>query len=324
MKLPRRQFLHLAAGAAALLAISRTATAQDYPTRPVTLIVPWAAGGTTDVALRALATATEKYLGQSIVVENRAGANGTLGPANMAATAKPDGYTISQLPITVFRQPFMTKTSFDPTRDFTYIISLTGYTFGVVVRSDAPWKTFPELLAAAKANPSTITYGTSGAGTTPHITMEQIAKQQGIKLVHVPFKGVAESTTALLGGHIHAIADSTGWAPQVNDGKFRLLVSWGATRTKNWPNVPTLKEVGIDMVSNSPYGLGGPKGMAPEIVKVLHDAFKKGLDEPSTVAVMTQFDQERFYLDSEDYRAFAMQQIVREKRMVEKLHLRGQ
>jgi tripartite-type tricarboxylate transporter receptor subunit TctC len=324
MKLPRRTFLRLATGAAALPAISRTATAQHYPTRPVTLIVPWAAGGTTDVALRALATATEKYLGQSIVVENRAGSSGTLGPANMAATAKPDGYTISQLPITVFRQPFMTKTSFDPTRDFTYIIGLTGYTFGVVVRSDAPWKTFPELLAAAKANPSTITYGTSGAGTSTHITMEQIAKHQGIKLVHVPFKGVAESTTALLGGHIHAIADSTGWAPQVDDGKFRLLVSWGATRTKNWPNVPTLKEVGIDMVSNSPYGLGGPKGMAPEIVKVLHDAFKKGLDEPSTVAVMTQFDQERFYFDSEDYRAFAMQQIVREKRMVEELQLRGQ
>jgi tripartite-type tricarboxylate transporter receptor subunit TctC len=324
MKLPRRQFLHLVAGAVALPTISRLARAQDYPTRPVTLIVPWPAGGTTDVALRALATATEKYLGQSIVVENRAGASGTLGPANMAATAKPDGYTISQLPITVFREPFMTKTSFDPARDFTYIIGLTGYTFGVVVRSDAPWKTFAELLAAAKANPSTITYGTAGAGTTPHITMEQIAKQQGVKLVHVPFKGSAETTTALLGGHIDAVADSTGWAPQVNDGKFRLLVSWGATRTKNWPTVPTLKEVGIDMVSNSPYGLGGPKGMAPGIVKVLHDAFRKGLDDPSNVAAMTQLDQEPFYLSSEDYRAFAMQQIAQEKRMVEDLQLRGQ
>ena len=324
MKLPRRQFLHLVAGAVALPTISRLARAQDYPTRPVTLIVPWPAGGTTDVALRALATATEKYLGQSIVVENRAGASGTLGPANMAATAKPDGYTISQLPITVFRQPFMTKTSFDPARDFTYIIGLTGYTFGVVVRSDAPWKTFAELLAAAKANPSTITYGTAGAGTTPHITMEQIAKQQGVKLVHAPFKGSAETTTALLGGHIDAVADSTGWAPQVNDGKFRLLVSWGATRTKNWPTVPTLKEVGINMVSNSPYGLGGPKAMAPEIVKVLHDAFRKGLDDPSNVAVMTQLDQEPFYLSSEDYRAFAMQQIAREKRTVEDLQLRTQ
>ena len=180
MKSSRRQLLQLAAGTAALSTLSRSARALDYPTRPVTLIVPFPAGGTTDVALRALATATEKYLGQSIVVENRAGAAGTLGPANVAATAKPDGYTISQLPGTVFRQPFMTKTSFDPATDFTYIICLTGYTFGVVVRSDAPWKTFPELLAAAKANPSTITYGTPGAGTTLHITMEQIAKQQGV------------------------------------------------------------------------------------------------------------------------------------------------
>src|SRR6516225_8397192 len=255
---------------------------------------------------------------------NKGGAAGTLGPAHMAANAKPDGYTISQLPITVFRFPYMMKTTFDPASDFSYIIGVTGYTFGVVVRSDAPWKTFHEFIAAAKASPGTITYGTPGAGTTPHITMEKISRLQGTKFVHIPFKGVAESTTALLGGHIDAVADSTGWAPQVNDGKFRLLVSWGATRTKNWPNVPTLKEVGIDMVINSPYGLGGPKGMAPEIVKVLHDAFKKGLDEPSNVAVMTQLDQERFYLDSEDYRAFAMQQIVQEKRIVEELQLRGQ
>jgi len=324
MKFRRRQFLRLAAGAAALPAVSRFAQAQAYPSRPVTLIVPWAAGGTTDVALRALAKATEKHLGQSIVVENRAGAAGTLGPSNMAATAKPDGYTISQLAVTIFRQPFLTRTSYDPARDFTYIIGLTGYTFGLVVRSDAPWKTFPELLAAAKATPDTITYGSPGAGTTPHITMEQIAKQQGAKLVHVPFKGIGDSVPALLGGHIHAIADSTGWAPQVNEGTFRLLVSWGAARTRNWPTVPTLKEIGIDIVSNSPYGLGGPKGMDPAVVKVLHDAFKKGLDEPSNIAAMAQFDQERFYLSSEDYRTFAMQQIAHEKRMVEELQLKAQ
>jgi len=151
---------------------------------------------------------------------------------------------------------FMSRTSFDPAKDFTYIIGLSGYTFGVAVRSDAPWKTFPELLAAAKANPGTITYGTPGAGTSLHITMEQIAREQGIKLVHVPFKGNAEATTALLGGHIHALADSSGWAPQVNEGKLRLLVSWGASRTRNWPTVPTLREIGIDIVSNSPHGIG--------------------------------------------------------------------
>jgi tripartite-type tricarboxylate transporter receptor subunit TctC len=324
MTLRRRAFLRLAAGAAALPAVTRIAKAQTFPSKPVTLIVPWTPGGTTDVALRALATATERHLGRSIVIENRPGAGGTLGPAQMAALAKPDGYTISQLPISVFRLPFISRTSYDPAKDFTFIIGLTGYTFGVVVRSDAPWKTFHDVLAAGKANPGTMTYGTAGAGTTPHITMEQIAKQQGIKLVHVPFKGSAELTTALLGGHIHALADATGWAPQVNEGKLRLLVSWGASRTRNWPTVPTLKEIGIDIVSNSPYGIGGPKGMDPEIVKVLHDAFKKGLDEPSNLAAMAQFDQERFYLSSEEYHVFAMQQIVQEKRMVEELKLKEQ
>jgi tripartite-type tricarboxylate transporter receptor subunit TctC len=324
MTLRRRTFLRLTAGAAALPAATRFANAQAFPSKPVTFIVPWTPGGTTDVALRALATATEKHLGRSLVIENRPGAGGTLGPAQMASLAKPDGYTVAQLAITIFRLPFMSRTSFDPTKDFTYIIGLSGYTFGVVVRSDAPWKTFHELLAAAKANPGTITYGTPGAGTSLHITMEQIARQQGVKLIHVPFKGTAESTTALLGGHIHALADATGWAQQVNERKLRLLVSWGASRTKNWPTVPTLREIGIDIVSNSPYGIGGPKGMDPEIVKILHDAFKKGLDEPSNVAAMAQFDQERFYLSSEEYHAFAMQQIAHEKRMIEELKLKEQ
>jgi tripartite-type tricarboxylate transporter receptor subunit TctC len=330
MKHPRRSrraILHLAAGAAgaaALPALARIARAQAFPSRPVTLVVPWPAGGATDVAMRALATATERHLGQSIVIENRPGAAGTLGPAHMAATARPDGYTVCQLAVTVFRLPFINRTSFDPAKDFTYVIGLTGYTFGVVVRSDARWRTFQELVAEARARPGTITYGTPGAGGTPHMTMEQIARLQGIKWVHVPFKGNAESTTALLGGHVDAVADATGWGPQVNEGKLRLLVTWGAARTRSWPTAPTLRETGIDLVSSSPYGIGGPKGMSPEVAKVLHDAFRKGLDEPSNLATMAQLDQERFYLDSADYHAFAMGQIAQEKRMVEELGLRAQ
>lgn len=297
--------------------------AQSFPTRPVTLIVPWPAGGTTDIAMRALATATEKHLGQSIVIENRPGAGGTLGPMQMAANARPDGYTVAQIPIPVFRVPYMTKTNFDPTKDLTYIIGLTGYTFGVVVKADAPWTTFGDLLADAKANPGKINYGTPGAGTSLHITMEQIAKQQGIHWVHVPYKGGAETSNAVLGGHIHAVADSTGWAPLVNSGKLRLLVTWGATRTKNWPNVPTLKDLGIDMVSNSPFGISGPAGMDSGVVKVLHDAFKKGLDEPSTLATLAQFDQEVVYLNSADYAKFALQQMAEQKQMVEEFGLKG-
>jgi tripartite-type tricarboxylate transporter receptor subunit TctC len=308
--------------ASALALFAGVAQAQQFPTRPVTLIVPWPAGGSTDIGMRALASATEKHLGQSIVIENKPGAGGTIGPANMAAGAKPDGYTVAQLPITVFRMPFIQKTTFDPTKDFTYIIHITGYTFGVVVKADAPWKTFRELIDYARANPGKINYGTPGAGTSLHITMEQIARQQGIKWTHVPFKGVSESMNALLGGHIDVVSDSTGWAGSVDAGQARLLVTWGAGRTKNWPNVPNLKESGIDMISNSPFGIGGPKGMDPAVVKVLHDAFKKGMEEQSYKDSMAKLDQEAFYLDTAAYRAYAMKQVEEQKQLVEELGLR--
>ena len=300
------------------------AQAQQFPNRPVTLVVPWPAGGGTDIDMRALAAATEKHLGQSIVIENKPGAGGTIGPANMAASSKPDGYTVSQIPITVFRAPFMRKTNYDPATDFTYIIGLTGYTFGIVVKADAPWKTFDELVDFAKANSGKVNYGTPGAGTSLHITMEQIAKQKGIKWTHVPFKGVAESMNALLGGHIDVVSDSTGWAGAVNAGSARLLVSWGSARTKNWPNVPTLREVGVNMVSNSPYGIAGPKGMDPAVVKVLHDAFKKGMEEQSYKDSMVKLDQEPFYMDTATYQAHAMKQIQEQKQLVEELGLRQQ
>jgi tripartite-type tricarboxylate transporter receptor subunit TctC len=310
--------------AAAIVAFATAAQAQQFPTRPVTLIVPWPAGGSTDIGMRALAAATEKHLGQSIVIENKPGAAGTIGPANMAASARPDGYTVAQLPITVFRIPFIQKTSFDPAKDFTYIVHVTGYTFGVVVKADAPWKTFNELIEYARANPGKLNYGTPGAGTSLHITMEQIAKMKGIKWTQVPFKGVAESMNALLGGHIDVTSDSTGWAGAVNAGSARLLVTWGAQRTKNWPDVPILKEVGIDLISNSPFGIGGPKGMDPAVVKILHDAFKKGMEEQSYKDAMTKLDQEAYYLDTAAYHAFAMKQIGEQKQLVEDLGLRQQ
>ena len=310
--------------AAAFIAFGGIAQAQQFPTRAVTLIVPWPPGGSTDIAMRSLAQATEKHLGQSIVIENRPGAAGTLGPGNMAATARPDGYTVAQLPISIFRVPYIQKASFDPAKDFTYIIHLTGYTFGAVVRADAPWKTFQELMDYAKANPGKINYGTPGAGSSLHITMEQIAKAKGLKWTQVPFKGGADNMNALLGGHIDVTTDSTGWAELVNAGKFRLLVTWGAQRTRNWPTVPTLREVGVDMVSNSPFGIGGPKGMDPAIVKVLHDALKKGMEEQSYKDTIAKLDMEPDYLNTADYHAYALKQIVEQKQLVEELGLRQQ
>src|SRR5882724_6545063 len=248
------------ASAVALLASVGFGLAQDFPTRPVTLIVPFGAGGTTNIGLRALAAATEKHLGQPIVLENRTGAGGVLGPLQMATNSAPDGYAIAQIPITVFRYPFTRKTAFDPINDLSYILSLSGYIFGIVVKKDAPWATFQDMLADAKASPGKISYGTPGAGTTLHLTMEQLAKERGIKWTHVPFRGTSESANALLGGHINAVADASGWAPLVESGQLRLLVIWNAARSKNYPSVPTLREAGVDLVSNSPFGIAGPKG----------------------------------------------------------------
>jgi tripartite-type tricarboxylate transporter receptor subunit TctC len=295
--------------------------AADFPTKPVTLICPWPPGGSTDVMMRSLAEATGKHLGQPVVIDNKPGGAGTVGAATMAATAKPDGYTIAQMPISVFRLPFMIKATWDPLKDFTYIIHVTGYTFGVVVKADAPWKTWKDFLAYAKANPGKVRYATPGAGTTLHITMEQIAHNEGIKWTQVPMKGGAETTPAVLGGHVEATADSTGWGPQVDAGNLRLLVTWGNTRTKRWPNVPTLKEQGQGIVSNSPFGFAGPKGMDPRVVKVLHDAFRKGMEEPAYLKTLEQLDMEPFYKNSEDYTAYVKELVVEAKAQVELLGL---
>ena len=160
-----------------------------------------------------------------MVVENKGGAGGTLGAEALATTAQPNGYTISQIPISVFRLPYMQKMNYDPLKDFTYIINLSGYTFGIVVKKDAPWKTFNEFMAYAKANPGKVSYGTPGIGTSLHLTMEMLASKQGIKWTHVPFKGTAETIAAILAGQVTVGADASGWGPQVESGDLRLLVT---------------------------------------------------------------------------------------------------
>ena len=145
--------------------ISAAAGAQEYPTKPITLIVPWPAGGSTDISMRAIAESASKVLGQPIAIDNKAGGGGTVGPATMAAASKPDGYTIAQLPITVFRLPLMQEVSWDPDKDFSYIIHLTGYTFGVTISAELPYKTWKDVVEYAKQNPGKVTYATPGTGT---------------------------------------------------------------------------------------------------------------------------------------------------------------
>jgi tripartite-type tricarboxylate transporter receptor subunit TctC len=295
------------------------AQAQDFPTRPITLIVPWPAGGSTDTHLRKLAELAAKHLGQPVIVENKPGAGGMLGPLGMAGSAKPDGYTISQMTVAAFRQPYMQKVEWDPIRDFTYIIGVSGYTFGVVVKSDSPFKTFDDFIAYAKANPGKLSYSSTGNGTSPHLLMEEVSAKANVQLLHVPYKGNADSTQALLGGHVMAQSDATGWGKFVDAGTFRLLVTFGDERTR-W-GAPTAKELGYDIVSYSPYGLVGPKGMDPKVVKILHDAFKKAMDEPENKKMLQQLDQVYWYKSTEDYNKWARDEVVLERAPIERAGL---
>ncbi|MDD5171016.1 MAG: tripartite tricarboxylate transporter substrate binding protein [Syntrophales bacterium] len=281
--------------------ITFSATAAEFPAKPVTVIVPWSPGGSTDICTRMLAETTSKYLGKPVVVENKPGGGGTLGPATMAATARPDGYTLSQIPMGVLRLPHIMKASWDPLKDFTYIIQVAGYTYGIVVKKDAPWKTFKELIAYAKANPGKVTYSTAGVGTMQHVVMEKIARKEGIKWIHVPAKGGTDVVTAVMGGHVMVGADPATWAPQVESGDLRLLVTWSSKRPPTWPKVPTLKELGYNIVAYSPFGIAGPKGMDPKVVKILHDAFKKGYDDPTFQKTLTKYYFAPLYLNSRDY-----------------------
>ena len=296
-------------------------SAQDYPNKPITLIVPWPAGGSTDVTMRAMAESASKVLGQPVVVDNKAGGSGTVGPATMAASAKPDGYTIAQIPITVFRLPLMQNTPWDALKDFTYIVHLTGYTFGVTTKADSPFKSMQDVIEFAKKNPGKVTYATPGAGTSLHIGMEQIAAKAGVKFTQVPFKGGAETNAAVLGGHTMLQADSTGWKGLVEAGQLRLLTIWTAQRSKNWPNVPTLKELGFPFVFDSPFGVAGPRGMDPKVVAKLHDAFKKAVEDPAVQATLAKYDMVANYKNTEDYRKFVLENIETERKVVDMLGL---
>jgi len=228
------------------------------------------------------------------------------------------------LTIGILRLPHMQKMQFNPLQDFTFIACLTGYTFGIVVRSDSPIKSIKDLVDYAKTNPGKFTFGSTGNGTTPHLAVEEFAMKAGIQLQHIPFKGNADGMAALLGGHVMSHSDATGWAPHVDAGTCRLLATYGSKRTKRWPNVPTLNELGYDTVSDSPFGIGGPKGMDPAVTRKLQDAFKKTLEDPQVLATFEKFDQSVIYMNTEEYTKFARDNYQKEKVIIEKLGLAKQ
>jgi tripartite-type tricarboxylate transporter receptor subunit TctC len=308
---------------AALSVLAAVAHAEPFPSKPVTLVVPWPAGGSTDVVMRAMADAASKDLGQPIIVENRAGASGTLGPATVAANAKPDGYTIVQMPITVYRFPVMKgkMVTWDPFKDFTYIIHLTGYTFAVGTRADSKFKTWKDVLDYARANPGKLTYGSPGAGTSLHIGMELISARDEILVTHVPFKGGAETTAALIGGHVDISVEGTTMLPLIDAGQVRLLMVWTESRVPRWPDVPSLRDLGYPWTFDSPWGIAGPKGMDAAVVQKIHDAFKKSLDDAKVKQIMDMHLMPARYADPKGYLEIAKQVTAAEAEGVKRIGL---
>jgi tripartite-type tricarboxylate transporter receptor subunit TctC len=265
------------------------AWAQDYPNRPITLVVPYGAGGTTDISSRQLASMAEKKLGQPIVVENKPGASGT-NAMRYVATAKPDGYTlIATTSSPSFVTPALRPVGYDTLKDFVPILNYSGPFHGVVVKADKPYKTFKELIDTAKSG-TTLTYATAGAMGGPHLAFTAISKETGAKLQHVPFKGSSKATAAVLGGHVD-IALVPAYRDLVLDGQLRLLAVLDGTRDPDFPDVPTLKEAGFDIEFPSIVGVLAPAGTDPAITEKLETVFTEIAKSDEFKAFMTKLNQ---------------------------------
>lgn len=315
-----RRFWGFIPGVLFLACLLSPAQAIDYPAKPISFILPYPAGGSTDLTTRALANAAKKYLGQPVIIENKPGGGATVGPT-LLVTKPPDGYSIGLITSGVTIAYHMGKLSFNPSPDVTHIMRWGGYLFGIMVRADAPWKTIQEFVQDSKENPGKITYASVGVGTSPHLAMEEFALAAGnIQWIHIPSKGGAEAGTSLLGGHVDAFSGSSG-LQLVDAGKFRLLAIYGEQRSERYPQVPTLKESGYNIVCTSPLGIIGPKGMPDPIVQKLHEAFKRGMDDPEFRATMKKFDMSLLYLNTEDYEKFFRQDSENIEKLVQKLGL---
>ncbi|MCX7275009.1 MAG: tripartite tricarboxylate transporter substrate binding protein [Burkholderiales bacterium] len=304
-RINRRAVVLGLAGAVAAPAVVR-AQPKWKPERPITIYNPFAAGGVTDIQLRFMGEKVSRLLGQPVLIEVKAGAAGTLAPAQLMS-ARPDGHALACMSINSLRYPHYQPVPWHPLRDFTYITGLSSYTIGIVVRADAPWKTIEDLIAAGKREPEKYTYGTSGVGGSGNLMMIEIDQATGAKFTHVPYKGGAEWMQALLAGHINFLADAAQWAPFVDNGQCRILAMATEQRIAKYPDAPTLKDRGINAIAHSPYGLVGPKDLPPAIVQAIHEAFTEATNDPGLQPLLDRFIQVPWRKNPAEYRAYAEQ-----------------
>lgn len=276
---------------------------ETFPSRPITLIVPWAAGGGTDAVARGLATPVSEILGVSVNVTNIVGGSGAIGLAE-AMNARPDGYTLVILPVEL---AFLDKIGIYPFSldNFETIMLLNSDPAALTVNAEAPWNTVEEFVEYARQNPGALKIGHSGVGLLWHLAAVALEDEAGVKFNLIPYDGAAPAIKALLGGEIDAVTVS---APEVSSQvlaeELKCLAVMDEERYFLFPDTPTMKEAGYDIVINTFRGLGGPKGIPPERIKIIHDAFKQAMEDEGFIALMNNLGYGIRYLGPEDYRVF--------------------
>ena len=308
-----------------LFALFATAlSAQDaYPSRPITMIVPFPPGGVADIVGRPLAAAMEKTLRQPVVVVNRTGAGGAVGMAAVAKSA-PDGYTIlmalSSISIFPVSDRINGKAPAYEMSDFAPIALITADPTVLVVRTDSPWRTLKEFVATAKAYPGTVNYSSSGVYGTLHVAMEIFANSAGIKLFHVPYQGGGPAVTALLGGQVHALASGPAAAVgQIKGGKMRALASWSTKRLDLLPEIPTFKELGYDAEFYIWSGVLAPASTPLPAVNRLREAVREAANSAEFRGVMDKVSTPVSYLDAPEFKKYWDADAARLKVALEKI-----
>ncbi|WP_424138289.1 Bug family tripartite tricarboxylate transporter substrate binding protein [Roseomonas chloroacetimidivorans] len=310
-----RRILHSAAIAAPSLA-----RAAGFPERPVTLICPTPPGGSTDATLRALAGAATRRLGQPVVVENRPGASQTLGPMAVARGRR-DGYLLSQLPVTAIRVQLMQKLAFDPLNDLAPVVHVAAYTLGAAAKAGRFPKGWVDFVAEARGRPGQLSVGNTGVGTNTHLCMAELARREGLEVNHIPFRGESDGLQALLGGHVDAMAGTSGMGGPVDDKLLAWLHLWTPRRLPHWPDAPTLGELGYTAmdVFTSPYGIVAQAGTDPGILRALSAAFLEAARDPAHLAALQRYDMLPDVRDAAGYGAMLQQRVAQEQDLVRRL-----
>ncbi|GAB2731161.1 tripartite tricarboxylate transporter substrate binding protein [Comamonas sediminis] len=319
----RRTFAAIALSIAVVSAAGFAAPARaqaDYPNRPIVLIVPYGAGGVSDVVARALALSMGKQLGQSIIIENKPGAGASMGVMDMK-NAKPDGYRLTLSPVGIFRQPHIQKVSYDPIADLTYVAAFMSYDFLLAVAQDSPFKSVKDIVDQSKKQPGSVDYGTPGKFSANHVLMALLEKKAGVQFTHVPYKGDAEAVNALIAGHTKTGVFGNTVLPHMQSGKLRALAIASETRPSAFANVPTFREQGYEVVTPSPLGIAGPKGLPPDIVRKLETAVKSAMDDPAFQQAAANYGVRLEYRNAQDYSAFAKKAFAEEGAIVQSIGL---